>query len=208
MADEKENKTKKQITLKVEKIYDNSPLPIKPKTNSDSGYDVCAHNVSRIYAHYGSNNEKCLMGDDMEPKFISSGVLELQSGERVLIGTGLKMTVGEGYELQVRPRRGIALKRGLTIVNAPGTIDADYRGEVGIIILNTSRQTQRITLGEKIAQIVPMKVELLEIEEVKLPEDTKRNSDGYGSTSRREKFNMPEAIITDSYNKTTPFNQM
>lgn len=196
--------------LRVERIYDNAPLPSKPKIDTDAGYDVVAHNVTRIYAHYGSNGERLLEGDNLESKFIEPGVFELQSGERALIGTGLKMTVGEGYEIQVRPRSGNALKRGLTVVNTPGTVDEAYRGEVGVIIMNTSRSTQRIELGEKIAQVVPKRVELLEVVEEKLDDTTKRGADGYGSTSTKRNFTdgMVEPISTNVSIKTTPFNMM
>ena len=200
-----------KLTLKVEKIFDNAPLPIKPKTQSDSGFDVYAHNVKRIYAHYGSNGEKLLEGDALSDKFVEDGIFELQSGERALIGTGLKMTVGEGYEIQVRPRSGNALKRGLTVVNTPGTVDEAYRNEVGVIIMNTSRQTQRIELGEKIAQVVPMKVELIELEETKLDDKTERGQDGFGSTNKLRQDHT-EGVITPIPTtvklKTTPFNMM
>lgn len=202
---------KKEITLKVEKIYDNAPLPFKPKTTTDSGFDVVAHNVKTIYVHFGGNGEKALEGEFLEGRFVEDGVFELQSGERALIGTGLKMTVGPGYEIQVRPRSGLALKKGLTVVNTPGTVDEAFRNEVGVIILNTSRQTQRITLGEPIAQIVPMKVELIEIVEEKLDNNTQRGMDGFGSTNNNkfeyvDKFNTQ--ISTNPMNKTTPFNMM
>ena len=199
------------IKLKVEKLYDDAPLPSKPTTNTDAGFDVVAHNVKRIYAHFGSNGEKLLEEQDMEYKFISNGVFELQSGERALIGTGLKMTIGEGYEIQVRPRSGLALKKGLTVLNAPGTIDEAFRNEVGIIIINTSRKTQSIELGERIAQIVPKKVELLEIEETKLDNDTKRGMGGFGHSNKKTKdFNrdIVEPLATNPTIKTTPFNFM
>jgi len=207
MAEDKNNE--KKITLKVERVYPDAPLPIKPTTNTDAGYDVVAHNVSRIYAHFGSNGEKLLEGVNLESKFIESGIFELQSGERALIGTGLKMTIGEGYEIQVRPRSGLALKKGLTVINTPGTIDEAYRNEVGVIILNTSRQTQRIQLGERIAQIVPKKVELLEIEETKLSNDTERGQGGFGHSNKRD-FNkgVLEPLDTNPTFKTTPFNFM
>ena len=183
------------VTLKVQKLFDNAPMPAKPKTKTDSGFDVYAHNCKMIYAHSGGNSERKYVDESMNIRFIEPGVLELQQGERALIGTGLKMTMGPGYELQVRPRSGNALKRGLTIVNTPGTVDEAYRGEVGVIILNTSRQTQQIKLGEAIAQIVPVKVELPEIEECIIPDNKKRGDDGYGSTDNPEK-------------KKTPFNFM
>ena len=182
------DKVKKDETIKlrVQKIYEDAPLPTKPTCDTDAGYDVVAHNVSRIYAHYGSNSETLLEGDAMGSKFTESGTFELQSGERCLLGTGLKMTVAPGYEIQVRPRSGLALKKGLTVVNTPGTIDEAYREEVGVIIMNTSRQTQTITLGERIAQIVPKKVELLEIVEDDLSVATKRDG-GFGQSGHQSK---------------------
>jgi len=216
----KETKNKNEIKLRVEKVYEDAPLPTKPTTETDAGYDVVAHNVSRIYAHFGTNGEKLLEGEAMEPKFVDPGVFKLESGERCLIGTGLKMTVGPGYEIQVRPRSGLALKQGLTIVNTPGTIDEAYRNEVGIILMNTSRQTQNITLGDRIAQIVPKKVELLEIVEEPLSNETERGTGGFGSSNdsiearelraSRRKFEdaSPRTMIPGLTNKSTPFNFM
>ena len=208
-----EVKNEKDIKLRVEKIYKDAPLPTKPTTDTDSGFDVVAHNVSRIYAHYGSNGEKLLEGDAMEDKFTDEGVFELQPSERCLIGTGLKMTVGPGYEIQVRPRSGLALKQGLTVVNTPGTIDEAYRNEVGVILVNTSKQTQQITLGDRIAQVVPMKVELLEIVEETLGESERDGGFGHSGVHKDKRgrdfnSNAPKAMIPHLSNKLTPFNQM
>jgi len=205
MAETNTIKKENKITLKVEKIYDNAPLPTKPTTETDAGYDIVAHNVKRIYAHFGSNSERILEDEDMEYKFVEPGVIELQQGERALIGTGLKMTVGPGYEIQVRPRSGLALKQGLTVVNTPGTIDEAFRNEVGVIIMNTSRKAQRIKLGDRIAQIVPKKVELLEIEETKLNDDTDRGKGGFGHSNDKD---FVEPIDFGNKNKSTPFNFM
>ena len=184
--DKKENKSKdKGYTLKVEKLYPNAPLPVKPTIETDAGFDVFAHNVKRVYANYGSNTEKELTEDDMFDKFPVDKVLQLGAGERALIGTGLKMTVGSGYEIQVRPRSGLALKQGLTIVNSPGTVDEAYRGEVGVIILNTSNKPQQIKLGDRIAQVVPKRVELMEIQEIKLDDRTDRGTKGYGASDQK-----------------------
>ena len=201
------------LALRVEKLYENAPLPVKPKTDSDSGFDVCAHNVSRIYANVG-NTERLLTEDMLKERFIDTGVFELRSGERCLIGTGLKMTVAEGYEIQLRPRSGNALKRGLTLVNCVGTIDYEYRNEVGAIIINTSNQTQTITLGEKIAQVVPAKVELIEVIEEKLEDNTKRGKDGYGSTNTlvndKSKFTegLMRPISVNPIRSNTAFNML
>lgn len=80
--------------------------------------------------------------------------IELKSGERKLVPTGLFVEIPSGYELQIRPRSGLALKQGITCLNTPGTIDADYRGEIGVILINLSNETQTIQPGDRIAQLV------------------------------------------------------
>jgi len=209
----KEVQDEKTIKLRVEKVYPDAPLPTKPTTDSDSGFDVVAHNVTRIYAHYGNNGEKLLEGAAMEAKFISDGVFELQSGERCLIGTGLKMTVGRGYEIQVRPRSGLALKQGLTVVNTPGTIDAEFRNEVGVILINTSKKVQSIKLGDRIAQVVPMKVELLEIVEETLEATTRDGGLGHSGVTKDRQgrdfgLDKLKSLVPELSNKLTPFNFM
>lgn len=103
-------------------------------------------------------------------------------GERKLVGTGIFLEIEEGYEAQVRTRSGLALKRGLVVLNSPGTIDSDYRGEVGVIIYNASAGPQVINAGERIAQLVFAKVEKAEFEEVKEVSETERGVGGFGST--------------------------
>ncbi len=106
----------------------------------------------------------------------------MEPGARALVPTGLFLEIPVGYEGQVRPRSGLALKRGLTVLNAPGTIDADYRGEVGVVLINLSQEVQRIEPGERIAQLLFAPVtrgELVEVEEL---EETARGSGGFGST--------------------------
>ena len=106
----------------------------------------------------------------------------LAPGERDLIPTGLFLEIPPGYEAQVRPRSGLALKRGLTLLNAPGTIDADYRGEVGVIMINLSAEDQRIDPGERIAQLIFSPVTRGEWVEVETLAETERGSGGFGST--------------------------
>lgn len=101
---------------------------------------------------------------------------------RTIIKTGLFMELPVGYEAQVRPRSGLAAKKGITVLNAPGTIDADYRGEVGVILVNLSDQTFVIENGERIAQMVITKHERAEWEQVELLSDTLRGDGGFGST--------------------------
>lgn len=111
--------------------------------------------------------------------------ITLQPLERVLISTGLYFEIPEGYEIQVRPRSGLALKRGLTVLNTPGTVDANYRGEVGVIIVNLSNEAQTIEPGERVAQLVFAKVELMELEVTEvITKDTERGEQGYGDSGR------------------------
>jgi dUTP pyrophosphatase len=109
-------------------------------------------------------------------------VVVLKPLERVLIKTGLFFEIPEGFEAQVRPRSGLALKKGVTVLNAPGTIDADYRGEVGVILINLSNEDFTIEDGERIAQVVFAKVEQAEWQQVKVLTDTERGEGGFGST--------------------------
>jgi len=109
-------------------------------------------------------------------------VVVLKPLERVLIKTGLFFEIPEGFEAQVRPRSGLALKKGVTVLNAPGTIDADYRGEVGVILINLSNEDFTIEDGERIAQVVFAKVEQAEWKQVKVLTDTERGEGGFGST--------------------------
>lgn len=110
--------------------------------------------------------------------------VQLHPGERVLIPTGLALAIPPGYEGQVRPRSGLALKHGLTLVNAPGTIDADYRGEVGVIVINHGQQTVSIAPGERIAQLVVAAVNRVEFEQLDQLPATERNAGGFGHTGR------------------------
>lgn len=106
----------------------------------------------------------------------------LEPGRIVLVPTGLRMAVAPGYEVQVRPRSGLALKHGVTVVNAPGTIDADYRGEVGVILGNVSQASFTITRGMRIAQLVVQEVVRGVVEEVESLPETVRGSGGFGSS--------------------------
>ena len=109
----------------------------------------------------------------------------LQPLERRLIPTGLYIELPPGYEAQIRPRSGLALKRGLTVLNTPGTIDADYRGEVGVILVNLSGEAQTIEPGERICQMVIARHERPEIAEVQELSATERGAGGFGHSGRR-----------------------
>lgn len=104
--------------------------------------------------------------------------------ERAMVPTGLYIALPEGYEAQVRPRSGLAAKHGITVLNSPGTIDADYRGEVRVILVNLSSEPFEIVPGERIAQLVVARFEQVEWESVEALDDTARGSGGFGSTGR------------------------
>ncbi len=110
--------------------------------------------------------------------------LSLESLQRALVPTGLFMEIPAGYEVQVRPRSGLAVKQGITCLNTPGTIDADYRGEVKVILINLSGEKQTIQPGERIAQLVVQKVEKASWEEVDTIAVSARNEGGFGHTGK------------------------
>jgi dUTP pyrophosphatase len=108
--------------------------------------------------------------------------LVLAPGERTLLPTGLAMEIPPGYEGQVRPRSGLALKKGLALVNSPGTIDADYRGEIGVIIINHGNQPVEIMPGDRVAQLIIAPVTRAALVEVEDLNDTARSAGGFGHT--------------------------
>jgi len=105
--------------------------------------------------------------------------------QRTLVPTGLFMALPKGYEAQVRPRSGLALKHGITVLNTPGTIDADYRGEVCVILVNLSDKDFEIVPGERIAQMVIARHEQVEWEQVETLDETERGAGGFGSTGKK-----------------------
>lgn len=108
--------------------------------------------------------------------------ITIKKGERVLIPTGLQMALPQGYEAQIRPRSGLAIKNGITMLNAPGTIDADYRGEVKVIAINHGGEDFIVNHGDRIAQMVIAPVVQLPIKEVQELGETERGEGGFGST--------------------------
>ncbi len=108
--------------------------------------------------------------------------ITLKPGERILIPTGLQMALPEGYEAQIRPRSGLAIKNGITMLNSPGTIDADYRGEVKVIAINHGQNDFVVNHGDRIAQMVIAPVVQLPIKEVSELDETERGEGGFGST--------------------------
>lgn len=150
--------------LKVKKLFLDAKLPVRANS-TDSGADVFVH-------HF----------DFMGAKESIGCSVTIEPNQRILIATGLSVAIDPGYEVQVRPRSGNALKRGLTVLNTPGTIDSSYRGPVNVIIVNLGLLPQEIKIGEKIAQLVVAPVCLSEIVEVQDLNKTDRGEDGFGST--------------------------
>jgi len=111
--------------------------------------------------------------------------ITLQPLERTIVKTGLFIELPIGYEAQVRPRSGLAAKKGITVLNSPGTVDADYRGEIGVILVNLSNEAFVIENGERIAQLVIAKHERAEWKEVDQLSDTSRGAGGFGSTGTK-----------------------
>lgn len=114
--------------------------------------------------------------------YLPEGDVILKPMERSLIATGLYIELVNGYEAQIRPRSGLALKHGITVLNSPGTIDADYRGEIKVLLINFSESEFKVTSGDRIAQMIISKHEQVDWAEVELLSDTVRGAGGYGHT--------------------------
>lgn len=145
-------------TIKV-KVLDNSITLPKYETVSSAGMDIRA--------------------------FIPEGKIEIEPQERKLIRTGLCFEIPKGYEVQIRPRSGLALKNGITVLNSPGTIDADYRGELRVILINHSADRFLITNAMRIAQMVVAQFSRVDLFEAKDLSDTDRGEGGFGSTGTK-----------------------
>lgn len=150
-----------------------------------SGFDVVAHSIIKVY-----KGDKEVTGeklDKVRQSFNDRGYIKLRPFERVLFGTGLTLAdINTSLEIQVRPRSGVSLKRGLFVANSPGTIDADYRGACGVIIYNSTPFLNQVDKGERIAQFVPAYV--AERPEITSSEDissTERGGSGFGSTGSK-----------------------
>ena len=115
---------------------------------------------------------------------LAAVALSIPPGGRALVPTGLCIALPEGFEMQIRPRSGLALKHGVTVLNTPGTVDSDYRGEIGVVLLNTGDAAFVIARGDRIAQAVFAPVTLAAWEEVVVLPETRRGPGGFGSTGR------------------------
>lgn len=135
---------------------------------------------------YGVPEYKTTGSVGMDVRFYERGEerVVLKPGQRRLMGTGLRIQLPEGYEAQVRPRSGLALNQGVTVLNTPGTVDADYRGEIGIVLINNSSCNVEIKSGERIAQLVFQEVAIAQLEVVEELDTTDRGSGGFGHTGK------------------------
>jgi len=144
--------------------------------------------VVRFYRLNKKTPSPCYMSERASGMDLFASIenpVNLQPGERALIPAGFKISLPPGYEAQIRPRSGLALEHGITVLNTPGTIDSDYRGEVKIILINHGKETFTIENGMRIAQLViskVLRVELLEVDNPGELEDTERNEGGFGHT--------------------------
>ena len=141
---------------------------MKVKIVNKSGYDV---------PFYATE-----LSAGMDLKAAIEKPIELDSLCRAMVPTGLYIALPEGYEAQIRPRSGLAAKHGVTVCNSPGTVDADYRGEIKVILVNLSKEKFVINPGERIAQMVIAKYEKIEWDEVEVLDETERGAGGFGST--------------------------
>ena len=154
------------VSVKIQKLNSEAKIP-KYMSLGAAGCDVCA----------------CL-----------DETLILQPGERAAVSTGLAVAIPEGFEIQVRPRSGLAIKKGLTVVNAPGTVDSDYRGEVKILMVNLSQEPVTIEHGDRVAQWIVAPVQQIQFNQVEALDETARGVGGFGSTgvdSSSDKFSPP-----------------
>ena len=143
--------------IQIKKLSNSVLLP-KYETLGSSGMDIAAH--------------------------IGENVI-INPGEKALVSTGLSVAIPRGYEIQIRPRSGLAAKKNITVLNTPGTIDSDYRGEIKVILINLGKEKFIVENGERIAQMVVCPVVQADLEETEELADTERGSDGFGSTGTK-----------------------
>lgn len=122
------------------------------------------------------------VGADLKANLSSNGSVKIKPGARALISTGLRLAIPIGFEVQIRPRSGLSLKYGITVANAPGTIDSDYRGPLGIILLNVGQDSFTVMHGDRIAQMVVAPAVQADFSAVKILNETVRGQGGFGST--------------------------
>lgn len=162
-------------TLKIKKLFEDATIPTKAH-ETDSGFDLYAYKVERLYDRNQLVDFHMFSSPDPKKE------IYLSPGQRCLVNTGISATVKPGYEIQIRPRSGNALKKGLTVLNTPGTIDESYRGMIGVILYNSSNVQVTVQMGDRIAQMVVSPVILPYVEIVEDLDTTARNDGGFGHT--------------------------
>jgi dUTP pyrophosphatase len=164
------------MKISVKKVIPDVELP-EYATKGSAGFDLKAMRIMALY----QGTKKVDLSEKMN-RSIERGLITLRPGERALFGTGLAFTIPYGYEMQIRDKSGISLKRGLKVFNAPGTIDSDYRGEVGVILYNSTPYLAEIRLGEYVAQGVIAEYKTANFTITEDFQETSRGTGGYGST--------------------------
>ena len=163
-------------------------IPRYSKQNGAIPPKVCPHTQTHMKiqiinkSHHPLPSYATALSAGMDLRANISSSVTLKPLERYLVPTGIYIALPAGYEGQVRPRSGLATKRGITVVNAPGTIDADYRGEIGVVLINLSQEDFTINDGERIAQLVVARYEQVEFSLVETLDETERGEGGYGHT--------------------------
>jgi len=166
------------VRVQIKKLFEDVVVPQYAK-EGDAGMDVRAY-LSKDFMDKEYGNPL-----NLPALYYSDTSVFIQPGERKIIPTGIKVAIPLGYEIQVRPRSGMAVKKGVTVLNSPGTIDSGYRGEIGVILHNTTMLAQEIEHGERIAQLVLSEVPTIEWEEVEELSETSRGEGGFGSTGKK-----------------------
>lgn len=167
---------------KNENINTTAPQTTKPTTKSNNTTDITVKVINESGMTLPTYANPTDAGLDLRAAIDSPVVVP--AGRRLLIGTGIKMAIPEGYECQIRPRSGLALKHGITVLNTPGTIDCSFRGEVGVILFNSSTANYVVNPGDKIAQAVFNRFAHANLVEVDELDKTDRGEGGFGSTGK------------------------
>jgi dUTP pyrophosphatase len=166
------------MNIKI-KVKDENVKTPAYATDGSAGLDLYAHSFLKLFKGQQEVDLNKVLQNS-----IKSGYIYLRAKERLLIGTGIYMEIPIGYEMQIRPRSGLALNKGITVINSPGTIDSDYRDEIGIILVNTTDFFYKINLGDKIAQGVIASYSKVTLEKIEELNSTDRLG-GFGSTGNK-----------------------
>lgn len=159
------------MKIQIKKLNKNVKLP-EYATDGSAGFDLVAHN----FKAWDDDNQNFRIYE------LDTQTINIYKGQRVLVGTGFSIAIPDGYMMDIRTRSGKALKEGLIVANSPGTIDSDYRGEVGVILINTTDSIIKINKGDKVAQGVVLQYEAILFDEVDDLDGTERGSGGFGHT--------------------------